>query len=453
MVNKDANIDLLFRDGLKDLEILPPVGVWGSIFPVIRKKEKPYILLRSAALIAVLVSIGFLAYRWGSERSSGLQNPLVALNEESVPFQNNTPVEVLKPQSQVKSSALNATRNRTNGNNPVAAVQSGQENNEISAPEIIPVSNNISNSIDLVKTMNKPVVSNFYFKAENRLQSGNKFQTENKLNDSYVMPDESDYLIPKDNSGKWSLSAVASPSYYLRTQSGSDEISKQVNSSEQTKMSYSGGMGFAYRISKKLSVQSGLYYTSIGQEIENIYSFSGFGRFDNTKSDHNFEVLTSGGVIFTDNDDVFLLDNRGERVLTRYTNDVFDPAKANLSPVSNSLHQTFSYLEMPLILRYKLIDKSIDFNLIGGLSYNLLVNNSVHTYVDGKKYFVGETEGLNTFMVSSSVGMGMEYSLTRKISLNLEPMFRYYLNPFSEMPGIKTHPYSFGVFSGLFYKF
>jgi hypothetical protein len=212
-------------------------------------------------------------------------------------------------------------------------------------------------------------------------------------------------------------------------------------------------MGFAYRISKKLSVQSGLYYTSIGQEIENIYSFSGFGRFDNAKSDHNFEVLTSGGVIYTENNDVFLLDNSGERVLTRYTNDVFDPAKANLSPVNNSLHQTFSYLEMPLILRYKLIDKSIDFNLIGGLSYNLLVNNSVHTFIDGKKYSVGETEGLNPFMVSSSVGMGMEYGLTRKISLNLEPMFRYYLNPFSEMPGVKTHPYSFGVFSGLFYKF
>jgi hypothetical protein len=108
---------------------------------------------------------------------------------------------------------------------------------------------------------------------------------------------------------------------------------------------------------------------------------------------------------------------------------------------------------MPFILRYKMIDRSIDFNLIGGVSYNLLVNNSVYTYVNGSKYPVGETGGLNPFMLSSSLGMGMEYNLTQKISLNLEPMFRYYLNPFSEAPGIKTHPYSFGVFSGLSFRF
>jgi len=66
---------------------------------------------------------------------------------------------------------------------------------------------------------------------------------------------------------------------------------------------------------------------------------------------------------------------------------------------------------------------------------------------------VGRTEGLNPFTISSSLGMGMEYSISDKVSLNLEPTFRYYLNPFTQIPGLKTHPYSFGVFSGLSYKF
>ncbi len=114
-----------------------------------------------------------------------------------------------------------------------------------------------------------------------------------------------------------------------------------------------------------------------------------------SKSDHNFEVLTSSGRIYTENPDVFLVDMSGDRVITRYTNDVFDPAKANLSYINNSLFQNFSYLEMPVIFRYKLIDKSIDFNLIGGLSYNLLVNNSVHAVIDGSKYNIGKTAGLN----------------------------------------------------------
>jgi hypothetical protein len=49
--------------------------------------------------------------------------------------------------------------------------------------------------------------------------------------------------------------------------------------------------------------------------------------------------------------------------------------------------------------------------------------------------------------------MGMEYNFTKNLSLNLEPTFRYYINPYSEISGIKIHPYTFGIFSGLSYKF
>jgi hypothetical protein len=108
---------------------------------------------------------------------------------------------------------------------------------------------------------------------------------------------------------------------------------------------------------------------------------------------------------------------------------------------------------MPFMLRYKLIDKNIDFNLIGGLAYNFLINNNVHTVIDGSKYYIGKTEGLNPILVSSSMGMGIEYTISDKFSLNLEPTFRYYLSPFGDATGVKTHPYSFGVFSGLSFKF
>jgi len=73
-----------------------------------------------------------------------------------------------------------------------------------------------------------------------------------------------------------------------------------------------------------------------------------------------------------------------------YTNDVFDPAKANLQYMDNSLRQNFSYLELPVIMRYKLIDKTIDFNVIGGLSSNVLVNNAVYTSMDGSRQQVGK---------------------------------------------------------------
>ena len=62
----------------------------------------------------------------------------------------------------------------------------------------------------------------------------------------------------------------------------------------------------------------------------------------------------------------------GERIKTVFTNDVFDPEKASLQYMDNNLIQNFSYLELPVVLRYKFIDKAMDFNLIGGISYNLL---------------------------------------------------------------------------------
>lgn len=165
-------------------------------------------------------------------------------------------------------------------------------------------------------------------------------------------------------------------------------------------------------------------------------------------------MLTSTGTVYISNADVFIIANGpAERVKTNYTMDVFDPEKASLQYINNTLRQNFSYLELPIYLRYKVVDKMIDFNLIGGVSYNLLVNNSVYTMVDGGKYPIGKTEGLNLFTVSSSLGMGMEYNFSGNLSLNLEPTFRYYLNPFNEMTGLKIHPYSFGIFSGISYKF
>ena len=224
---------------------------------------------------------------------------------------------------------------------------------------------------------------------------------------------------------------MASPTYYSNFNSGNDALSKQLMSSEQPLVSYSGGVAFSYKISKRFSIQSGLYYSSFGQKIDGINSYSGFQQYQVTKGGPNFEVLTANGTVYTNNPDVFLSANGTNRVLTAYTNDVFDPKKASLQPVSNSLDQNFSYLELPVILKYKIVDKTIGINLIGGLSYNLLVNNSVYTTVDGTKYSIGKTEGLNPLTLSSSLGMGMEYNFSGKLSLNLEPTFRYYLNPLS----------------------
>jgi hypothetical protein len=71
MDEKGANIDLLFRNGLKDFEVLPPPGLWNGIHSAIKVKTRPIIYLRAAAVVTVLLTMSFLAYRWSREMSLG----------------------------------------------------------------------------------------------------------------------------------------------------------------------------------------------------------------------------------------------------------------------------------------------------------------------------------------------------------------------------------------------
>jgi hypothetical protein len=441
VANRDANIDLLFRNGLKDYEVLPPVEAWNNIYPVIRKKQRPLLLLRSAALVAVLLSISFLIYRWGREVSTLSENPFIAVRDQSIQSRDNASNTEINRVLPVRTQKEENNNSSLIPDQPDVTALSGYSDPEGGNLNLITETGNLAPARSLVIPGGIQTIRNF------------TPMTNISINPDFEELEGISYAGPKVKTNRWAVTAMASPTYFLNSESGNDELSRQFHSSEQSRITYSGGVAFTYKISNKLSIQSGLYYSSLGREVDGIYSFAGFKSYDFTKGDHNFEVLTSSGLIYTENSDIFLRDNLGDRVLTRFTNDVFDPDKAHLSYINSSLYQNLSYLEMPVVLRYKLIDKSIDFNLIGGLSYNLLVNNSVNTIIDGNKYNVGKTAGLNQFMVSSSLGMGLEYNLSKKISLNLEPTFRYYLNPFSETYGLKTHPYSFGVFSGLSYRF
>jgi hypothetical protein len=440
VVNKETNIDLLFRNGLRDLEVLPPAEAWNNILPVIRRKQRPVMLLRSAAVAAVLLSISFLGYKWSREFSITPVNPFSAYENAVQPVDN--PIQG-KPARQLPFIVNNLTEQKTD--------YTLAEN--MAAPITVTDENNPQPAVTYTEDPDNMMISdNIGIPALASTATGLRYKTA-VIDAGFYKPAEIIYDIPVEKQERWSLYAGASPDYYMRPGLKNADVPDQIYQSEQSRISYSGGIGFAYKLNRKLSIQSGIYYASVGNEVAGINTFAGFRPFDQTKGDHNFEVVTASGRIYTDNSDVFLRDISGDRVLTRYTNDVFDPVKSDLSYLSNSIYQNFSYLEMPFILRYKLIDKSIDFNLIGGLAYNFLISNNVHTVINGNKYNIGKTEGLNPILVSSSMGMGIEYSITDKFSLNLEPTFRYYLNPFGDVTGVKVHPYSFGVFSGLSFKF
>jgi hypothetical protein len=381
MDDREANIDVLFRNGLKDYEVLPPPEVWENIAPAAKKSQQPILILRSAAMVAVLLSLTFLAYRWSIQFTSGLEGNTITMNPES-----ESPVFD-------RSGTFAVTEKPVRTDNVMLSDAS------IIAPQtmesVVPDTITLQQEVDHPDVADRIPLKYSYSGTSGKLMAVNN--NKSVAIDKY-MPEYFSEETPVNETRRWTIAALVSPTYYTSFNSGSNEATTQLMSEEQPLISYAGGLALSYKINRRLSVQSGLYYSSFGNELSGITSFGGFRQYDNTKGDHNFEVLTVNGTVYTSNSDVFLLDNlSSQRVVTRYSNDVFDPAKANLQFLDNSLRQNFSYLELPFILKYKVVDRAIDFNIIGGLSSNILVTNSVYANLDGTKYPVGKTEYFQQF--------------------------------------------------------
>lgn len=439
MDDRGANIDLVFRNGLKDYEVLPPPEAWDHIQPAIKVHTPRYIFLKTAAAVAVLSTISFFAYRAGQETVTFPEFSSVAMNIEiASPLVLKTSIPSSDVTTAVKPEVYPA------------------QSNSVTDSEILPIDMGIP--VQSSDVLNIPIANSLSADMP-ALQRGPAVTDIAALSvRTFVIEEIEPQYIPEvssvKNTKRWSIGALASPTVNSRVITNKSSFSDMLAASENSLPSYSGGVAVSYKLNRRFTVQAGLYYSSMGQELEGIGTFTGFEQYDVTKGASNFDVFTTSGIVRADNSDVFMIaPGKGDRIQTLYTNDVFDPLKANLKVINTNLYQKFSFLEVPVVLRYKLFDKAVDFNLVGGLSYNMLMDNSVYTFNEGEKYFVGETDGMNPVSVSSSLGMGMEYSFSEKLSFNIEPTLRYYLNPFSNMSGSESHPYSFGLFSGLSYKF
>ena len=65
---------------------------------------------------------------------------------------------------------------------------------------------------------------------------------------------------------------------------------------------------------------------------------------------------------------------------------------------------------------------------------------------------LGQANNLNEVSFSTNIGLGLDYKVSDKFNLNLEPMFKYQINTFDASTGT-YQPYYIGVYSGFSYKF
>ncbi len=437
MVKSSSHIDVLFRDGLKTTEILPPESVWENIEPFIKKRRNKGILIRLAAGIALLTSLGAMAYY--------ITSTVLNINPDQQAQSSGNFLSTL-----FDASLINIV---VDDQKYEKGIQDGLYTAQVAKREIddnfilndSPAGVFVSQTVNLSDRVDDNSLR--YSHPPNEVRTGRS--------PSVVLVSE---MITVEHVGRgkvdkrWEMEAKVSPTYLSPNLKAANVALSQVPGNENAVLSYTGGLTVGYRMSNRLSIQTGLYYSSLGRQVNGVNSYSGFRPFAGTKGGTLFGVITSSGTVNSTNNNIYLADASGDRIDSYYSVDNFDPVKSDLTPFGNQIRQNFEYLEIPVLLKYKVIDRKVDFNILGGMAYNFLVGNQAWAVSEnGAKVLIGSTEGVDNLLLSSSLGMSMEYNLNERFSFNLEPQVRYFLNTGGDLGS--GNPYTFGIFSGMQFRF
>ena len=192
------------------------------------------------------------------------------------------------------------------------------------------------------------------------------------------------------------------------------------------------------RINEKLNVCSGIAKVELEQNTTNVNSGINMGVYALSASNPK----TSNNITYHSNIRVIPDQSNQNAVMTM------------LSSETNNMEQKVHYIEIPLEVEYKLasFDK---FNLLAtaGGSYYVVTKNTI-SLADvntRSQYKLGEASNLNDMSYSANAGVKLEYNLSNRSSINLEPNYRYMLNPLKNVD--TKNPSLLGLNLGFSIKF
>ena len=217
----------------------------------------------------------------------------------------------------------------------------------------------------------------------------------------------------RDQGGKnISIDFSFSPDYNYRAlknndgSSSSDMVIDFRNNIEKGKFGFTTGLNLNIKVSEKLEFQTGLLYS-----------------------------------------------NKGHKIQKQAT---FFPLPMPNQPTHYKSNVSFNYLEIPLKLNFISGKGKARFIAGAGLAANFLLKESERItffYADGKeeKRKQSLTSDYNKFNLSSLISAGVEFKLKEKISLRVEPTFRYGLLKIVDQP-VTAHLWNLGMDLGVYGK-
>ncbi len=488
------HIDRLFQERFKDFETAPNDAVWESIEAKLKQDKKKRRVIPIwwqyagvAAVLALLLTIGGM-YFFNETHNN---NPIKVVETEdsqtrSSNTENNTKIAVENDENAItileKDSKqpllVPAVSNDASQKPSIVSTTSPGNKNENNHPSGL-ASKEISNIDNSNKPRNNYTVAKNSEETNKSLNAGGEPNSESKkesfqnkesiihsekakklidnttkdhvavakndnkeknaLTIEEVLDKTKDNIAEEKNANKWRIAPNAAPVYFNTLGEGSS-IDSQFNSNSKTgefNMSY--GINASYAINDKLKVRSGINKVNLGYNTNNVIVYQSVGFSSSTKALENIDA-SSASVMASDNISIISGEN-------------LNAAPSSFETINTSINQAFGYIEIPLEIEYALVNKKIGINVIGGFSSFFLSENKIFSEAEGgSKTYLGEANNINNVSYSANFGFGLNYQVSKKIDLNVEPMFKYQINTFNNTSG-DFKPYFIGVYTGFAIKF
>lgn len=488
-MKKDKNLDELFRDKLLNYEQEPPAYILDNVLAGVAgaRRNRKIVFWRIAGVAAALL-LAFIA-GWQINTKNGQEvKPEIIVSQQSdfektgVVKPEITPVESENLSGNMKSKIVNKSGMK---NLQLAEVDKENQINQISKKTTKSIAENskseqITSADEYLiahksedSVMLKPVRSLFRMVnrgsenlAKNLLaikKEAPKAANSEKTIDQQIMEQNRQVMLAENQTkekSRWLVGAQVSPEYSVSRSNHSQVYASNMLNASTNPVDVGGGISVEFKKGKRWSLQSGVYYSGMGQSSGNTnlsagkdYAFASSGRgseYFNTNvsfdaSNSKMMMNSTAGVIEFKGipSGIELGTNLEDKILA-----------SNAVVVSDARFiQNFEYIEIPLYLRYTLIDSKFDVEMLGGFSSNVLVGNQTFMESSAGKSRIGSTKDMETMNYSGTLGIGLKYGLSKRVSLNVEPRVKYFLNSLNSNASVTYKPYTIGVFTGLSYEF
>lgn len=453
----DNNIDRYFRENLYDFQVNPPKGTWENIEQNLSKSSRRLIIplyLKVAAGIILLASIASILWKV-TDQSEKISD--TELSEKVAPVEKTVEESVADKSAILEEPEKKVAKSENLGSTidsyqtpPIAEVTATDEEMDMIIPSDTQENETTSagalteneTQIALAETSDesKPEAENVEFPQTEAKESINK--NDLIIQQNIMVLDESSEESALRKGSRWSVGGQAGPQYSYRDVSVSPDYQGQQNYDqlEDGMLAFAGGVNVQLQAAKRFSIQSGVYYSKIGQEVSS---------FVYRNNDVTTNVVANEPIVDPSIGNLNISkDNRQQPQPETYS--------ANTEIITEGPYfteQQFEFVEIPLVLKYYIVDKKLDISINGGLWTNILVGNTAVTTGDNDYYNKEATNDVNTLNYSGSLGIGFNYPVTSNLLISLDPIFKYYLSPINNNPETEVHPYTFGIMTGINFNF